>query len=81
MSHEALSMLFAPAVFKVSRLEKTIRLLMIVSGILSLVGLLGVPLADMQVRNIGIVGYAVVSIVVFMLLGIVFGRAQSTQDV
>jgi hypothetical protein len=49
---------------------------MLVSGVLSLVGLIGVPLADMQYRNIGIVGYAVVGTVVFLLLGMVFGRAQ-----
>lgn len=34
---------------------------MIVSGVLSLAGLLGVALADMNIRNIGIVGYAGVS--------------------
>lgn len=68
----ALSMLFAAPVFKVGRLEKTIRVLMIVSGLLSLAGLIGVPLANMNVRNIGILGYAGVSIVVFLLLGIVW---------
>lgn len=72
----ALSMLFAAPVFKVGRLEKTVRILMIASGVLSLAGLIGVPLADMNIRNIGIIGYAVVSIVVFLLLGIVFGRAN-----
>lgn len=72
----ALSMLLAAPVFKGDRLEITVRVLMIVSGILSLAGLIGVPLADMQVRNIGIIGYAVVAPVVFLLLGIVFGRTQ-----
>ena len=72
----ALSMLLAAPVFKRGRLELTLRALMIVSGVLSLAGLLGVPLADMQVRNIGIVGYAVVTLFVFPLLGLVFGRAQ-----
>lgn len=74
----ALSMLFAAPVFKAGRLEKTLRIFMLVSGVLSLAGLLGVPLADMQVRNIGIIGYVGVAPVVFLLLGIVFGR---TQDV
>jgi hypothetical protein len=79
----ALSMLLAAPVFKVGRLEIAVRILMIVSGVLSLVGLIGVPLADMQVsnwfiyRNIGIIGYAVVAPVVFLLLGIVFGRTQN----
>lgn len=76
----ALSMLFAAPVFKIGRLEKTIRILMIVSGILSLAGLIGVPLANMNVRNIGILGYVGVSLIVFLLLGIVFGRTQQVQE-
>jgi hypothetical protein len=76
----ALSMLFAAPVFKVGRLEKTVRILMIVSGSLSLAGLIGVPLADMQVRNIGIIGYGVVAPIVFLLLGIVFGRTHVAED-
>ncbi|WP_235283300.1 hypothetical protein [Methanosarcina sp. 2.H.A.1B.4] len=76
----ALSMLFAAPVFRIGRLEKTIRSLMIVSGVLSLAGLIGVPLANMNVRNIGIVGYAGVSMVVFLLLGIVFGRTQQVPE-
>jgi len=76
----ALSMLFAAPVFKSGRLEKTVRILMIVSGLLSLAGLIGVPLANMNVRNIGILGYVGVSLLVFPLLGIVFGRSQSTPE-
>jgi hypothetical protein len=72
----ALSMLFAAPIFKVGRLERTVRLLMIVSGFLSLAGLIGVPLANMQYRNIGIIGYGVVAPVVFLLLAILFGRTQ-----
>src|SRR6266536_2519923 len=72
----ALSMLLAAPVFKGGRLEITVRILMIVSGVLSLAGLIGVPLANMQVRDIGIVGYAVVAPVAFLLLGMLFGRTQ-----
>ena len=72
----ALAMLFAAPVFKVGRLEKTVRLLMLVSGVVSLAGLIGVPLANMQIRDIGIIGYGVVAPLVFLLLGIVFGRVQ-----
>lgn len=75
----ALAILFAAAVFKTGRLEKAVRLLLIVSGVLSLAGLLGVFLADMQVRNIGIIGYAVVAPVAFLLLGILFGRTGQAQ--
>jgi hypothetical protein len=77
----ALSILFAVPVFKDGGLEKTLRYFMIASGVLSLVGLLGVPLAIMNVgywvivRNIGIVGYALVAPVAFLILAIVFGRA------
>ncbi len=72
----ALSMLFAAAVFKKGKLEMTVRILMSISGVLSLAGLIGVSLADMQIRNIGIIGYAVVAPVAFLLLGIVFGRTK-----
>jgi hypothetical protein len=72
----ALSMLFAAPVFGVGRLEHIVRMLTIVSGVLSLAGLIGVPLANMQIRNIGIIGYGVVAPVVFLLLGIVFRRTQ-----
>ncbi len=76
----ALSMLFAAPVFRTGRLEKTVRVLMIISGVLSLAGLVGVPLADMSIRNIGILGYVGVSLVVFPLLAVVFGRARQAPD-
>ncbi|KAB2877460.1 hypothetical protein F9K33_16375 [bacterium] len=68
----ALSMLFAAPIFKSGRLEIAVRSLMIVSGLLSLAGLIGVPLADMQIRMIGVIGYAVVTPFLFLFLGIVF---------
>lgn len=76
----ALSMLCAAPVFKRDKLERMVQILMIVSGGLSLVGLIGVPLANMQIRNIGIIGYSVVAPVVFLLLGIVFGRIKHTVE-
>ena len=78
----ALSILFAIPVFKGDGLEKALRYFVIGTGILSLIGLFGVPLAIMNVenwfvvRNIGIVGYSFGSLGVFLLMGIVFGRAQ-----
>jgi len=45
---------------------------MIISGVLSLLGLLGVPLGNMQIRNIGIIGYALVPLPVFLLLSKIF---------
>jgi hypothetical protein len=53
-----LSVLSVAPVFSGSRLATSIRVLMIVSGILALGGLSGVIVGDMQLRNIGIVGYA-----------------------
>jgi hypothetical protein len=71
-----LSFLFAASVFKGGRLEAAVRILMIISGVLSLVGLIGVPLADMSYRNIGIIGYAVVAPFAFLLLGFLLRRTQ-----
>lgn len=81
----AIALLCTALIFRRGALEKTIQILMFVSGLLSLAGLLGVLLADMQVRNIGIVGYAVVAPVAFLLVGIRFGRLaahplQSTKS-
>lgn len=76
----ALSMLCAAAVFRAGGLERALRTVMIVSGVLSLAGLVGVPLGNMQVRDIGIVGYAVVAPAVFLLLGVVFGRTQAVAE-
>jgi hypothetical protein len=76
----ALAMLFAAPVFKGGKLQTAVRFLLIPSGIISFVGLLGVPLANMQVRfwydirNIGVFGYAVVAPVAFLLIGMLFGR-------
>jgi hypothetical protein len=72
----ALSMLCAAPVFKVGRLEKTVRSLMVISGVLSLAGLVGVPLGNMQVRLVGVVGYGVVAPVAFLLLGRVLGKLK-----
>jgi len=75
----ALSMLFAAPVFGGSRLAKWIRVLMIASGVLSLAGLSGVAAGDMQLRNIGIVGYVGVFLVVAALLAILFHRTTPQE--
>lgn len=72
----ALSLLFAASVFRQGSLEAAVRILLLVSGGLSLLGLIGVPLADMQVRLIGVAGYAAVLPFAYLLLAILFGRAQ-----
>ena len=74
-----LSVLFAVPVFKRGRLENWIRILLGISGVLALAGLAGVFLNDMQVRNIGIVGYAVVFPVAAALIGILFWGAELSE--
>lgn len=70
-----LSMLFAAPVFSGSRLAAWIRWLMVASGTLALAGLSGVAFGDMQLRNIGIVGYVGVFLVVAVLLAVLFYQA------
>jgi hypothetical protein len=67
-----LSMLFAAPVFSGSPLARSVRILMIVSGVLSLAGLSGVATGDMRLRNIGIVGYVPVFLVIVILLAVLF---------
>jgi hypothetical protein len=75
----ALSVLFAAPAFTGSRLATLIRMLMIASGVLAIAGLSGVVVSDMQLRNIGIVGYAGVFPVAVLLLAILFHRAKRRQ--
>lgn len=69
-----LAMFFAAPVFSGSRLATWIRGLMCAAGVLAFAGLSGVVLGDMQWRNIGIVGYVPVFLVVALLLGVLFHR-------
>lgn len=75
----ALSMLFAAPVFLGSRLAGWIRRLMVASGVLALAGLLGVLTGDMQSRNIGIVGYVGVFLLVAALLAVLFHRTAPVR--
>jgi hypothetical protein len=74
-----LSMLFAAPVFSGSRLAAWVRVLMIASGVLAFAGLSGVVVGDMQLRNIGIVGYVGVFLVVAALLAVLFFRATPQE--
>ena len=71
-----LSMLFAAPVFRGDRLRTSIRWLMIVSGVLALGGLSGAVVGDMQLRMIGVVGYAGLFPVVALLLTMLFWRSK-----
>lgn len=76
-----LSMLLAAPLFKGGKLHASARACMILSGTLSIAGLLGAALGDMQLRGIGIAGYAVVFPVVCLLLALVFSRTGVREEV
>jgi hypothetical protein len=69
-----ISILFAAMVFTGSRLANWVRWTMVASGVLSFAGLLGVAYSNMQLRNIGIVGYVGVFLVADVLLVFLFQR-------
>lgn len=72
----ALAMLFAAFVFQGGGIHRAIRISMLLSGGLALAGLTGVALGDMAVRNIGIVGYLGVFLIVDALLLRLFLRCK-----
>jgi hypothetical protein len=74
-----LSMLFGAMVFSGSRLATWIRVAMVVSGVLAFAGLIGAFTGNMQVRNIGVVGYVGVFLVVAVLLAIFFYRERPEE--
>jgi hypothetical protein len=75
-----LAMLFAAPVFSGGRLATSIRILMITSGVLALAGLSGVVVGDMQLRMIGVIGYAAMFPVVALLLAILFMRTEAVTN-
>ena len=77
----ALSMLCAARIFRGARLEQMVRLSMLLSGGLSLLGLIVLPFAAALAIGISIIGWGVVGSVVFLLLALVFGRAQPVSGV
>lgn len=70
-----LAALFAGSAVRGSHLASVARGLLFASAALAFVGLAGVPLADMQVRNIGIIGYAVLFPIAAAVLARLFHRA------
>jgi hypothetical protein len=74
------ALLLAAAVFSGSRLAHWVRRGLTVSGILCLGGLLGAVLGNMNVRNIGIVGYAIVLPVAMLQMGRLFAATPATDD-
>ena len=75
----AVAMFFAAPAFRGNRLSNWICGLMVASGIPSVAGLSGPIFANMQLRNIGIVGYVGVFLVVAVLLSVLFYRTSSEK--
>lgn len=74
-----LAVLCAAPVMRGSRLAAAIRVLLILSGVLALGGLSGVIAGDMGLRNIGILGYAVVFPVATAMLAALFHRTPPVR--
>lgn len=72
-----LSMLFAASVFQGGKLEKKIRIAMIVSGSLCLAGFLGPALGDLRLQAFGITGYTVAFFFVCLFLFKLFRRLSA----
>lgn len=70
------SMLFASKVFHTGIIERIIKVFCIISGILSLIGLIGIPMSNMQIRMIGVIGYVGVTPFIFFLMGVVFRKTK-----
>ena len=75
----AVSMFCAAPVFPGGGLRRAIRLALLASGILSLAGLAGVAVGDMQLRNIGIIGYVGVFPVAVALTVVLFARMRREE--
>jgi hypothetical protein len=71
-----IALLLAAPIFPPGPRSGPVRRGLVASGALCLAGLLGVILNNMSVRNIGILGYAVVLPVVMLLMGRLFATAQ-----
>jgi hypothetical protein len=74
------ALLLAAPVFFGSRLAAWVRRGLIISGVLCLGGLLGAVLGDMDVRNIGVLGYAFVLPVVMLQMGRLFAATPGADE-
>lgn len=74
------ALLLAAPVFAGPGLLRWVRWGLVLSGSLCLAGILGAVLGNMQVRNIGIVGYALVLPIALVAMGRVFARSYGTGN-
>jgi hypothetical protein len=75
------ALLLAAPIFPRGRLSTWVGRGMVISGVLCLAGLLGAVLGNMSVRNIGVVGYALVLPVVMLLPGRLFAATPVAEEV
>ena len=73
----ALSVIAASLVFHGNRIAAWIRGLLLLSGVMALAGLSGVLFSDMQLRFIGIAGYAGVFPIAALLIAVLFYRSAA----
>ncbi len=71
-----LSMIFAAVIFKGDKLKSWIRIVLFISGGLSIAGLIGVGISNMQIRMIGVLGYAGFAPIAFLLVAFLFNRTK-----
>ncbi len=69
-----IAVFFAAAVFSGPGLERVVKGLLVLSGLIALGGIAGAVLGNLQVRNVGIVGYGVVFPGAALLLSVLFLR-------
>ena len=72
-----LGALFAAFAVHGAGLARLARTLLLGSSALAFIGLAGVPLANMSIRNIGIIGYAVLFPIAAFLLSLIFRRSAA----
>jgi hypothetical protein len=72
-------LLFAAAVFKGDKLQRAIRVAMIIAGALCLVGVSGPASADMRLQFPAIFGYAFMFPFVCLLLAVLFARSVRVE--
>jgi hypothetical protein len=76
-----LALLLAAPVFSgTGRRSSRVSIGLIISGLLCLAGLMGAVLGNMNVRNIGVVGYALVLPIVMLFMGRLFAATPATDD-
>jgi hypothetical protein len=72
-----MSMLLAAPVFRGDALRTSLRLVMILSGVLCIAGLVWLAVAPAQAIIVGILGWGAAGPIVFLLLAKVFGRVHA----